>query len=293
MIQSMTGYGAVERVADGVCYALELRSVNHRYLKLSTRLPEDWKFAEPTIEKVARSRLTRGSVTCTLRVRAGDSGAVSLNLAAMQSYVDQMLRVRLPSGTAATIDLAAAALLPGSMDAPDRDEPTTNRQLQLVEQLMADAVDSLTRMRRDEGTALEEDLRCCCADIRTRLETVSQRAPTVVEEYRKRLQTRVGTLMEAGGFELAEDALAREVAIYAERCDISEEITRLTSHLDQFEELCKRNKAVGRTLEFLTQELLREANTIASKSNDATISRSVVDVKGLIERLREQVQNVE
>jgi uncharacterized protein (TIGR00255 family) len=137
------------------------------------------------------------------------------------------------------------------------------------------------------------DLYASLAGIRREVESVQGRAPMVVDEYHERLKARVGMLMQKGGFELQADGLMREVAIFAERCDIGEEINRLSSHLDQFVELCERGEQVGRTLDFLTQELLREANTIGSKSNDAVIARSVVTVKGLIDRLKEQVQNVE
>ena len=122
---------------------------------------------------------------------------------------------------------------------------------------------------------------------------MSERAPMVVEEYHQRLKSRVASLLEAGGFELHEEGLMREVAVFAERCDITEELTRLGSHLDQFLDLCDRPEPVGRTLDFLTQELLREANTIASKSNDTAIARNVVEVKATIDRMKEQVQNVE
>jgi len=122
---------------------------------------------------------------------------------------------------------------------------------------------------------------------------IAKRAPGVIDEYHERLRSRVAALMEAGGFELQEDGLIREVAVFAERCDIAEEVTRIESHLMQFDELCARSEPVGRTLDFLTQELLREANTIASKSNDAAIARNIVEVKTIIDRLKEQVQNVE
>jgi len=148
-------------------------------------------------------------------------------------------------------------------------------------------------MRREEGQALRRDLLGSCDAIRDHLSQIAAQAPKVVDEYHQRLKTRVETLMRAGGFELEAEGLMREVAVFAERCDISEEIARLRSHLDQFTQLCDREDRVGRTLEFLSQEMLREANTVASKSNNADIARSVVEIKGLIDRLKEQVQNVE
>jgi len=294
MIQSMTGYGAAQQVADGACYVLELRSLNNRYLKLSTKLPEPLQFLEQRVERLVRNRLGRGSVTYTLRVRHEvDAGTQPINLEAMQAYVNRIASVSLPAGVQATIELATVAMLPGVCEAPPLDDEARARHEAVVDELSNRAIDALIGMRRHEGESLAGELRGLCQTIRTRALVISGRAPRVVEEYHQRLRSRVQLLMQAGGFELEADGLMREVAIYAERCDIAEEVSRLTSHLDQFAQLCERGEHAGRTLDFLTQELLREANTIASKSNDAEITQNVVEIKGLIDRLREQVQNVE
>lgn len=294
MIQSMTGYGAAQHVSDGTSYALEIRSLNNRYLKVSVKLPDHLQFMESDIDKLVRSRLARGSVTYTLRVRSeGDVEPRPINLAALQRYVDRMACVRLPDGVRATIDLAAIVGLPGVCESPDLDDEARNCQLEVVTNLTNHAVDTLIKMRREEGQALHGELLKCCDMVGGRVAEITTHAPKVVNEYHERLKSRVATLMQAGGFELEAEGLMREVAIYAERCDISEEIARLTSHLDQFVNLCGQDSQVGRTLDFVCQEMLREANTIASKSNDAQIARNVVEIKGLIDRLKEQVQNVE
>ncbi len=294
MIQSMTGYGAAQHVSDGASYALEIRSLNNRYLKVSVKLPDHLQFMESDIDKLVRSRLARGSVTYTLRVRSeGDVEPRPINLAALQRYVDRMASVRLPEGVKATIDLAAIVGLPGVFELPDLDDEERNRKLDVVTDLTNRAVDALIKMRLEEGQALHGELLKCCDMIGGCVAEITTHAPKVVNEYHERLKSRVATLMKAGGFELEAEGLMREVAIYAERCDISEEIARLTSHLDQFVNLCGRDNQVGRTLDFVCQEMLREANTIASKSNDAQIARNVVEIKGLIDRLKEQVQNVE
>ena len=294
MIQSMTGYGTAEHAADGVSYALEIRSVNGRYLKLSIKLPELLQFAESAVEKLLKSRLARGSVTCTLRVRSeGVAGAGTISVPALQHYLDQLSKVQLPAGVQAAVDLGTLAALPGVCQPPEVDEEAQQQQLEIIEGLASRALDAVIEMRRSEGQALRGDTLDCCAAVRKELAEVTSRAPTVVDEYHERLRSRVEMLMQAGGFELEADGLMRDVAVFAERCDINEELTRLNAHLEQFAELCDREEAVGRTLDFLTQELLREANTIASKSNDAAIARSVVIIKGLIDRLKEQVQNVE
>jgi len=294
MILSMTGYGAAQTDDDGVSFALEIRSVNNRYLKLTTKLPEHLQFAETAMDRKVRDRVARGTVTLTVRQRSDAADvAKSLNLPALQQYVDLLSRVRSSEGAATTIDLATVAQLPGVADPGVLDDARRQRQLEVLLELTHRALDALMAMRREEGRALHAELLSHCATIRAELDAIGERAPVVVDEYHERLKTRVATLMQAGGFELAADGLMREVAIYAERCDITEEVSRLRSHLDQFAELCERGEQIGRTLDFLAQEFLREANTIASKSNDARIARGVVLVKAMIDRVKEQVQNVE
>jgi len=293
MIVSMTGYGAAQFNENGVCYALELRSVNNRYLKLSIKLPEHLQFAESDIDKLLRHRLARGTVSCTLRVRSDALTLKAVDVAALQRYVDVLSQVRLPSGVQPVIDLATVALLPGVSDPPDLDDEAKRRCVEMLTELTSRGLNALIDMRREEGQTLHDDLLSCSEAIRKHLALIAARAPNVIDEYRDRLRSRVATLMQGGGFQLEAEGLLREVAVYAERCDISEEINRLTSHLDQFAEVCDREEQVGRTLDFLAQELLREANTIGSKSNDAAITRNVVEIKGLIDRLKEQVQNVE
>jgi uncharacterized protein (TIGR00255 family) len=293
MIVSMTGYGAAQHTENGVCHALELRSVNNRYLKLSIKLPEHLQFAESDIDKLLRHRLARGTVSYTVRVRSDASMLKAVDLTALQRYVDVLSQVRLPSGVQPVIDLATVASLPGVSDPPDMDDEAKRRCVEVLTELTNRGLNALIDMRREEGRTLHDDLLVCSEAIRKHLSLIAARAPGVIDEYRERLRSRVATLMQGGGFQLEADGLLREIAVFAERCDISEEISRLTSHLDQFAEVCDRDEQVGRTLDFLAQEMLREANTIGSKSNDATIARNVVEIKGLIDRLKEQVQNVE
>ncbi len=294
MIQSMTGYGAAELAEDGVAYSLEVRAVNHRYLKISIKQPEHLQFLEADIEKQLRGRFGRGSVSYTLRARSElQPGFRALNMEAVQSYVSLLSSVAVPRGITPSIDLALIATLPGVCEGPALDEATRKKYAAVVAELTAQALDAVMEMRAAEGKALWDDLRVCAKAIRQELEGVAHRAPTVIEEYHERLQQRVSVLTSAAQLELDADSLTREVAVFADRADISEEIARLRSHLVQFDKICERTDAAGRTLDFLTQELLREANTIASKSNDAEIARGVVEIKRWIDRLKEQVQNVE
>lgn len=294
MIQSMTGYGSAQSAVDGVNYAIEVRSVNHRYLKLSVRVPEAWQFAEPSIEKLMRAVLSRGSVSLALRIREERADlAAPVNVDILQAYANRLTQVKVPTGVQATIDLGALAQLPGVIEPPPIDEEARKRQLTVIENLARKALDVLLAMRRDEGVTLRGVLLESCQSIRGCLNSVAERAPHVIDEYHERLRTRVGRLVAEGGYELDQQSLAREVALYAERCDVTEEMVRLASHLEQFADWCDRKEPSGRTLDFIAQELLREANTIASKSNDAGIARAIVEVKGHIDRLKEQVQNVE
>lgn len=294
MIRSMTGYGAEQCAEHGASYTVELKSVNNRYLKLSIKIPEPLQYLENDIEKLLRKKLLRGSVTFALRVRyEKDADLRSVNLDVMQQYIDRLSSLRKPAEMNTTIDLATLSQLPGVCDPPELDEQQRNQYRETIKQLTQQALDHLLRMRDEEGRTLYGHLEKGCEAIRKEIETIRSRAPQVIDEYHERLHSRVSMLMQQSKLQLEADALTREIAIYAERCDIEEEITRLLSHLEQFDQVCQRGENVGRTLEFLAQELLREANTIASKSNDAAICQSVVEIKGQIDRLKEQAQNVE
>lgn len=295
MILSMTGYGDAQTSVEGVSYALEIRSLNSRYFKALIKLPENLQFFESEVEKLLRARLGRGSVSCTLRMRNDGTTEYKINPGAFQDYVNQICGVQLPAGVHATLELGAVAAMPGVCQAPILDEELRNKYWEIVRALIGEALGKLVKMRQAEGTALCEDLLAHCERTREHLAEIGKRAPSVVREYHERLRARVQTLLNEGEakVELDMDSLAREVSIYAERCDISEELTRLASHMDQFSQLCHSKEHAGRKLDFLSQEMLREANTIGSKSNDAEIARQVVEIKGLIDRLKEQVQNVE
>jgi uncharacterized protein (TIGR00255 family) len=294
MIHSMTGFGSAHRVEGDLEYALEIRSLNSRYFKIAAKLPEFLQFAEGEIEKMVRRRLARGTVSYTLRVRGGSERIFGvIDHSALQRYVDQLASARVPDGITPSIDLAMIAALPGICQAPELGDEQRHEQLAIMEELTSQALDALVTMRREEGRAICADLLSVCAQARNELAKIEVEAPSVVEEHYERMKSRVAKFVEEGGYKLNEEGLLRELAILADRCDINEEVTRLKSHFDQFEESCRQGDQVGRKLDFVTQELLREANTIGNKTNNVRISRSVVEMKGMIERLKEQVQNVQ
>lgn len=290
----MTGYGGVQRTVAGVEYAIEIRSVNNRYFKPVIRLPDGVQFAEAQVEKALRSRLVRGSVTVNLRMRnATATAAYDVNHEALSRYVESLTRVALPDGVRATIDLATLSSLPGVCQVPALDEAYRAEQAALILVMTESCLDHVVAMRQREGEALRDDLLRHCERLRAELDEIERRAPVVLNEYRDRLASRVEALMSNGTLELEADVLGREVALYADRSDISEEISRLRAHVDHFIEICDADEAVGRKLDFVAQEMLRETNTIGSKSADGQIARSVVEMKATIDRIKEQVQNAE
>jgi uncharacterized protein (TIGR00255 family) len=292
MILSMTGYGESQCHDDGIHYALEVRTVNNRYFKASIKLPDALSVLEPEVEKLLRARLMRGSVSCTLRLRnTSAEAAQDVNVAALQRYVEQLSQVS--ANGPVQIDLAAVLALPGVCQPPEIDEAQREHQSQVLGTLVNQALDRLIEMRRTEGQALRQDLLGHCRRIRENLTAVAGQAPQVMKDYHQRLLQRANELLAGSSLQLQLDDVRREVAIYAERCDVHEEIARLRSHLDQFEGFCDKGEHAGRKLDFLAQEMLREANTIGSKANDATIAHHVVEIKSAIDRLKEQVQNVE
>lgn len=292
MICSMTGYGDAELTTEGVSYAVEIRSLNNRYFKASIKLPDALAYLEPDIERLLRDRLGRGSVTYSLRLRSVTGiEAYEINMAALERYVRQ-LQPMAALGVSISVELGSTLSLPGVSQPPQLDEKEKQRQWDLVRRLTLQVLDKAVAMRATEGRALRNDVLTHCQAVLDQLETVRLRAPDVVREYHTRLTQRVEELASTARLNLEADSLAREVAIYAERSDISEEISRLASHIQQFRELCDSNELAGRKLEFLTQEMLREANTIASKSNDVQIARGVIEIKASIDRLKEQTANV-
>lgn len=290
MISSMTGYGAAGATEQGVRYTVEIRSLNNRYYKAGIKLPEGMQWIEPDVDRWMRESLGRGSISYTLRIRDDGSAAAGVNVGALRGYVERLQSLR---GEGTTIDLAALLALPGVCDATELTEDAMTARKGVVERLSRKAIAALEEMRRREGQALREHLLKECAAVREHLDAVRTRAPAVVLEYHEKLAARVARLLQQAQLDLDRDLLAREVAVYADRCDIMEEITRLGSHLDQFTALCDSREEAGRKLDFLAQEMLREANTIGSKSNDADITRRIVDIKASIDRIKEQVQNVE
>ena len=293
MLRSMTGFGAAGDQFDGVAYAVEIRSVNNRYFKPAIRLPELWSVIQQEVDKLLRTRLNRGAVTLTLRMKISDAlAAHQVNVAALGRYIEQLKILEVEGGPTLRIDLAGLLQLPGVCEAPPLDD-LCRRTREPLMGLISEAVSRLVEMREREGGDLYDDLAIQCDAVGRAVVVIVERSPQVVKEYHERLKTRVAELIDAGKIEIDSDVLAREVAVFAERCDIAEEIARLTSHTAHFRAEMDAAESSGRKLEFIAQEMLREANTVASKANDVEIAHTVVELKTAIDRIKEQVQNVE
>jgi uncharacterized protein (TIGR00255 family) len=296
LIRSMTGFGEASATADGSQYFVEVRSLNSKFFKAIIRLPDDLQALEVELESVLRRRLSRGTVTMTAKATGSDeASAYAINQQALESYIEQVRKVPMVASGAVKIDVSALLALPGVVQ-PTADEAgrLAKARAALVP-LLERACDGLIKRRAGEGDMLRADLIAQRDLIADRLGLIRQRAPGVVAEYELRLKQRIDLLLQGSGVKTDTVEVIREIAVYAERTDVAEELTRLSGHLEQFSDLISNHgdKPVGRTLDFLSQEMLREANTIASKSPDAGISRAIVEVKGAIDRIKEQVQNVE
>jgi uncharacterized protein (TIGR00255 family) len=297
----MTGFGDATGVFDGVAYAVELRSVNNRYFKATLRLPDELMALEPELESYLRRRINRGSLTLAVSFKDSSAAAAhEINESALASYLAHLETIEgkalseMRHRVRMTVDLASLLVLPGVVQQPDQ-SARIQKARSVVPGLIDKAIDKMLAMRDVEGRALHVDFNRHIQVITDRLASIAARAPQVVEEYHQRLQARIKELLERAQLRVAEPDVIREVALYAEKCDISEEVQRLSAHLQQFDQIVRQDgsEPAGRTLDFVAQEMLREANTIGSKSNDATISRAIVEIKGAIDRMKEQVQNVE
>ncbi|HEY1686983.1 MAG TPA: YicC/YloC family endoribonuclease [Tepidisphaeraceae bacterium] len=293
MIISMTGFGDASGESEGTHYAVEIRSLNNRFFKASIKLPEFVSGLEPELESMLRDKLGRGSITYILKIRTDSAeAAYHINTQALTAYLQQLEGVKNPNGSL-KIDLGALLALPGVCQEPRDETDEIERHGPAIRELSAKAITKLAAMRQREGEALFADLMKHAGVISASLKEIATRAPHVINDYHKRLSQRVNELVSKAELKVNEQDLLREVAVFAERADISEEIQRLSTHLEVFEQSCRHGEHAGRKLDFITQEMLREANTIASKANDATIARHIVEIKGSIDRLKEQVQNVE
>jgi uncharacterized protein (TIGR00255 family) len=292
----MTGYGEAHYQSDKLTVAIELRALNNRYLKVSLRAAEPHNLLEPEFEKVIRRTIRRGTIQVHLRIdRQLAAQEYKINLTALRSYIGQLRGIwdelaLLNRGDAL---LSQVLALPGVVPEPGEVGSHLEDDWPLLERVLDEAVAKLQSMRQEEGRAMAQEFLQQRDRIAEHLEKIRQLAPTVAVAFRDRLLERVRSLLAEHDVQIDRSDLIKEVSVFAERSDIAEEVTRLGSHLEQFRDIMNEPESPGRKLEFLTQEMFREANTIGSKAGDVEISRHVVEIKGTLERVRELVQNVE
>ncbi len=295
MIRSMTGFGGASAQAGGARYVVEGRSVNNRYCKALIRLPEELQGLEAELTAALAKRLTRGSVTMVVRFSDASAEAVAqLNTEAIRRYIEQLRAVPGFEKNAAAIDLGALMALPGVV-MEDAGQERLERARPILLELVEEVCQRIVTMRAREGEMLHAELCKHCGLIVDQLAEIKQRTGVVVELYQQRLRKRIETLVAESGMAIRDEDLLREVAVFAERSDVAEEVARMDAHLVHFREIIDNTgeAPAGRSLEFLSQEMLREANTISGKSLDVEISRRIVEIKSAVDRIKEQVQNIE
>ncbi|MFI4851324.1 YicC/YloC family endoribonuclease [Gimesia chilikensis] len=294
MLLGMTGFGSSTAENDRLSVQAEIRTVNNRYLKISTRYPDFYAKLGSQIEKLLRSAITRGTVNLTLRIdHLNRKSDYLLDDQVVQQYWEQLKKLTEECHLPLPDSLDRLLTLPGAVIDNDSRTHTPESDWPLIEEAIKGALVELTEFRQKEGESAQADLQSSNKTIGEQLETVKQKAPQVVTSYRDRLHQRLTDLLKDQEVELDPDSLIREVSLFADRCDINEEISRLTCHLEQFDTILNSETSQGKKLEFLVQEMFREINTIGSKANDVEISHAVIEMKLAVEKIRENVQNVE
>lgn len=292
MIRSMTGFGKAQCDYGDSVVSIELSTVNHRYLDASVRLPYEWASAEQALREVVKEHLSRGKLNLNVNRKrnSGAPQAVQLDKDVAQQYVDAARELGQLVGDEVPLSLDALAQFPGVFAQQEEEEDLDQAQ-SMLSGLLIDALERLNAMRDVEGQKLGEELSHRVQVLRDTVEEVEQRLPELKELYKARLQERIQELVEDTA--VAEERVAMEVAIISDKADVTEEIVRLKSHLDHAEEMMHSDEACGRQLNFLTQEVQREINTLGSKVRDTEVVRHVLAMKSELEKFREQIQNVE
>ncbi len=288
----MTGFGRAQGELDGLTIRVDVRSVNNRFLKLTVKLPEVWQGHQLRLEGVAKDALSRGTVTVSVRRRGvlKEEAACSIHEEIAAEYRRRLSALAAPGEE---IPVSLLVTLPGVLVPAGESEQTEDRVTQLLVELTQKAVADLVEMRRVEGAHLAEALGEVLVTVEGLVGRIEAGMPEMVKTYRERLSARMVELLAGTGVTVSEQDMVREVALFAERSDIAEEIARLRSHVKQFRQIFGRDDSVGRQLEFLVQEMFRETNTMGSKVGGIEMAGLVLELRGHVDRLKEQVLNIE
>jgi len=289
---SMTGFGQASFSDGELSVDVAVRSVNGKHLRTKAHLGISMPSVAERISALAANHMTRGTVDVTVRIDWAGAGGIAFNERVIASYVRRLDALRKKFGLAAEVCVDRVAQLPGAMTTDGSSNRAAGRLWRKIQPVVAQAFGQAVRMRASEGRALAAALRRHGAGVKKALARVERRAPQALRQYRRRLSSRVRAALEQAGAEPDPGALAREAIMYAERSDLSEEICRMKAHLAHFAQAL-RGEGNGRRLEFIAQEMHREANTMASKAGDPKMSEWIIDLRGQVDRIREQVANLE
>ena len=292
MVKSMTGYGRAVQTVNGREFTVEIRSVNNRYLDCTVKLPRSFSFAEEAVKAAVKAAVSRGKVDVYITVRSETEAdvQVTLNKPVVEGYLAAMRQMVTDYGVADDISVSTLSRMSDVfvVDKPKADEDQLKADLLSV---VDKALCAYDQMRVTEGLALENDLRSRAATILELVAQVEELNPKTVSDYRKRLEEKMREVLENKSID--ESRILTEAAIFADKVAVDEETVRLRSHLEQMDEMLRGNGGIGRKLDFLLQEMNREANTTGSKCTDVKVARIVVDIKAELEKIREQTQNIE
>lgn len=291
MIKSMTGYGKANLSKEEREYQVEIRSVNHRYLDISVKMPRVLSYLEEEVKKEISSKVKRGKIDVfiTFENNATEGKEIKINTEIAKIYIDELKKLAEQEKISANIEVTDISKFPDVLNIQNNQEDETikNELLETVSQ----ATEKLVQMRAMEGSKIAEDLLVRIKAIQEKVKEISSLSTGLIKEYVVKLESRIKEILK--NQEIDEVRLAQEVVIYADKCSVEEEITRLKSHISQFEKLLNLEEAIGKKLDFIIQEMNRETNTIGSKANNLEITNDVIDVKTELENIREQIQNIE
>ncbi len=292
-MQSMTGYGRAQKRNGKFDIEVEVRSVNHRFINLKQNLPDGLSRHENEIDKLLRQQIHRGSVSILVTLKPLNHKTQNLpDGKTVRDFVRHLRHIQKEAGIIGEIDMESLFSFPHLWTNSVHDEveaavwPATR-------EILLRAFTNLSRMREREGSGIQKDLESRLKRIEKLARSIQKRTGGVLDKYQRRLETRIKTLLKNKGFDMAKPDILREVAIHADKCDISEELQRLRSHIKQFRTIMKSSGQMGRKLDFLNQEMVRETTTTMAKGNDADISSSAVEIKAELEKIKEQVENIE
>ncbi len=292
MVRSMTGFGRARMETKSIFISVELKSVNHRYFELYSRVPRTYGFLEERIKSHLQGRIARGKVECNVSIEEleSDDVVVTVNHSLAKAYLDAL--AELEETYSLRNDISASILTRfGDILSVHKEETDEDAIWELVKGVLDEATDNFIAMREREGEKLKADI-CGRADtILSKVAFVEERSPETVREYNEKLKARIKELLD--GADVDEQRLLQEAAIYADKVAVDEETVRLRSHIEQLKAMFNEKEAIGRKMDFLVQEINREANTIGSKASDFEINKVVVEIKAEVEKIREQVQNIE